>query len=250
MKFSLSWLKDHLETTADAATIADKLTSIGLEVESVEDSGARLKDFIVAYVISAEKHPNADKLKLCMVDVGTGTPIQVVCGAPNAHTGMKGVFARTGVVIPVNGDMLKVGTIRGVESHGMLCSGRELLLSDDRDGIIELPPDAKVGEPAAKALGLNDPVIDVAITPNRGDCTSVYGIARDLAAAGLGKLKTAPVKPVSGTFPSPKNIFLNFTALSARRKKWPITQLGSGSFEIHRSQANFGARRCVEPGSA
>ena len=215
MKFPLSWLKDHLETDADAATIADKLTSIGLEVESVEDAGARLKDFIVAYVISAEKHPNADKLKLCMVDTASGIPVQVVCGAPNAHTGMKGVFARPGVVIPVSGEVLKIGTIRGVESRGMLCSGRELLLSDDHDGIIELAPDATVGEPAAAALGLSDAVIDVAITPNRGDCTSVYGIARDLAAAGLGKLKTPPVKPVIGKFPSPKKIALNFTPETA-----------------------------------
>ena len=209
MKFTLSWLKDHLDTDADADTIADKLTSIGLEVESVEDAGARLKDFIVAHVVSAEKHPNADRLKLCLVDTGTET-VQVVCGAPNAHTGMKGVFARAGVVIPVSGEVLKIGTIRGVDSHGMLCSGRELLLSDDRDGIIELPADAKIGERAAKALGLNDPLIDVAITPNRGDCTSVWGIARDLAAAGLGKLKTPPVKPIAGKFPSPKTISLNF----------------------------------------
>jgi phenylalanyl-tRNA synthetase beta chain len=215
MKFPLSWLKDHLDTDADAAAIADKLTSIGLEVESVEDTGARLKDFIVAYVISAEKHPNADRLKLCMVDAGDGAPIQVVCGAPNAHTGMKGVFARAGVVIPVSGEALKIGTIRGVESRGMLCSGRELLLSDDHDGIIELPADAKVGEPAAAALGLSDAVIDVAITPNRGDCTSVYGIARDLAAAGLGKLKTPPIEPVVGKFPSPKKIALNFTPETA-----------------------------------
>jgi len=210
MKFPLSWLKDHLETEADAAAIADKLTSIGLEVEAVEDAGARLKDFIVGYVVSAEKHPNADRLKLCMVDPGDGVLIQVVCGAPNAHTGMKGVFARAGVVIPVNGEVLKVGTIRGVESHGMLCSGRELLISDDHDGIIELSADAKTGSPAAAALGLTDAVIDVAITPNRGDCTSVWGIARDLAAAGLGKLKTTPVAPVVGKFPSPKKIALNF----------------------------------------
>jgi phenylalanyl-tRNA synthetase beta chain len=211
MKFPLSWLKDHLETDADAATIADKLTSIGLEVESVEDAGERLKEFIVGYVVLAEKHPNADRLSRCLVDIGEGDPIQVVCGAPNAHTGMKGVFARPGVVIPVSDEVLKVGTIRGVESHGMLCSGRELLISDDHDGIIELTADAKVGEPAATALGLSDAVIDVAITPNRGDCTSVYGIARDLAAAGLGKLKTPPVKPVAGKFPCPKKIALNFT---------------------------------------
>jgi len=211
MKFPLSWLKDHLETDAGAATIADKLTNIGLEVEAVEDAGARLKDFIVATVISAEKHPNADKLKLCMVDAGDGAPIQVVCGAPNAHTGMKGVFARPGVVIPASGEVLKVAAVRGVESRGMLCSGRELLLNDDHDGIIELPRDAKVGSPAAAALGLTDAVIDVAITPNRGDCTSVYGIARDLAAAGLGTLKTPPVKSVAGNFPCPKKIALNFT---------------------------------------
>ena len=210
MKFTLSWLKDHLETDADAATVADKLTNIGLEVEAVEDAGAQLKDFVVGYVILAEKHPNADRLKRCLVDVGAGDPIQVVCGAPNAHTGMKGVFARAGVVIPVSGEVLKVGTIRGVESHGMLCSGRELLLSDDHDGIIELPADAKIGEPVAKALGLNDPLIDVAITPNRGDCTSVWGVARDLAAAGLGALKTPPVELVAGKFPSPKKIALNF----------------------------------------
>jgi phenylalanyl-tRNA synthetase beta chain len=209
MKFSLSWLKDHLETDADAAAVADKLTSIGLEVESVEDAGARLKDFVVAHVVSAEKHPNADKLKLCMVDAGTGSPIQVVCGAPNAHTGMKAVFARPGVVIPVSGEALKIGTIRGLESRGMLCSSRELLLGDDHTGIIELPADAVVGTPAAQALGLNDPVIDVAITPNRGDATSVYGIARDLAAAGLGQLKTPKVEAVAGKYASPIKVALN-----------------------------------------
>jgi phenylalanyl-tRNA synthetase beta chain len=215
MKFPLSWLKQHLDTEADADAIADKLTNIGLEVESVEDVGARLKEFVVGYVVLAEKHPNADRLSRCLVDIGQDEPIQVVCGAPNAHTGMKGVFARAGVVIPASGEVLKVGTIRGVESHGMLCSGRELLLTDDHEGIIELAADAKVGEPAAAALGLTDAVIDVAITPNRGDCTSVYGIARDLAAAGLGKLRTAAVKPVAGKFPSPKKIALNFTPETA-----------------------------------
>ena len=210
MKFTLSWLKSPLDIDADAQTVADKLTSIGLEVESVEDAGARLKDFVVAHVISAEKHPNADKLKLCMVDAGTGSPIQVVCGAPNAHTGMKAVFARPGVVIPVSGEALKIGTIRGLESRGMLCSGRELLLSDDHEGIIELAADAVVGEPAAKALGLNDPVIDVSITPNRGDATSVYGIARDLAAAGLGRLREGDLSPVPGKFASPIKTVLDF----------------------------------------
>ena len=212
MKFTLSWLKEHLETDADAAAIAERLTSIGLEVESVEDAGARLKDFVVAHVVSAEKHPNADKLKLCMVDDGSGAPIQVICGAPNAHTGMKAVFARPGVVIPVSGEALKIGTIRGVESRGMLCSARELLLGEDHDGIIELAADAKVGERAAVALGLTDPVIDVNLTPNRGDAAGVYGIARDLAASGMGALKDGSVAAVPGKFPSPKTVTLDFDA--------------------------------------
>jgi len=215
MKFTLSWLKEHLDTDADAAAVADKLTSIGLEVESVEDAGARLKAFVVARVISAGKHPNADKLKLCMVDDGSGAPIQVVCGAPNAHTGMKAVFARPGTVIPVTGEALKIGTIRGLESRGMLCSARELLLGEDHDGIIELPPDAEVGQPAASALGLTDPVIDVSLTPNRGDAASVHGIARDLAASGLGKLKESPIEPVAGLFASPKSIALDFSPATA-----------------------------------
>lgn len=215
MKFTLSWLKDHLETSAEATTIAEKLTSIGLEVETVEDAGARQKAFIVAHVVTAEKHPNADKLKLCMVDDGSGQPIQVVCGAPNARAGMKAVFARPGTVIPATGEALKIGTIRGLESRGMLCSSRELLLGEDHDGIIELPADAKIGEPAAKALGLTDPVIEVSLTPNRGDAASVYGIARDLAASGLGKLKDGSVKPVAGKFKSPKSIALNFSTDAA-----------------------------------
>lgn len=210
MKFPLSWLKDHLDTDADAETIAAKLTAIGLEVESVEDAGARIKGFVVGHVLSAVQHPNADRLRLCSVDAGGKEPVQVVCGAPNARTGIKVVFAQPGTVIPVSGEALKIGSIRGVESRGMMCSGRELLLSDDHDGIIELPEDAVVGEPAATALGLTDPVIDISITPNRGDCTSVWGVARDLAAAGLGKLRTPMVEVVKGKFPSPKTISLNF----------------------------------------
>ena len=210
MKFTLSWLKAPLDTDADAQTIADKLTAIGLEVESVEDAGARLKDFTVAYVVSAEKHPNADKLRLCMVDTGSKEPVQVVCGAPNAHAGMKAVFAKPGTIIPASGAELKIGTIRGVESRGMLCSIRELLLGDEHDGIIELPADAVVGEPAAKALDLNDPVIDISLTPNRGDAASVYGIARDLAAAGLGKLREGDLSPVPGKFTSPIQTVLDF----------------------------------------
>jgi phenylalanyl-tRNA synthetase beta chain len=224
MKFPLSWLKAPLDTDADANTIADKLTAIGLEVDAIEDAGARLKDFVVAHVISAEKHPNADKLKLCMVDAGTGDPtssgeaigqknlIQVVCGAPNAHTGMKAVFAKPGTVIPISGEALKIGTIRGLESRGMLCSARELMLGDDHTGIIELPAEAKVGEPAAKALGLNDPVIEIGLTPNRGDAASVYGIARDLAAARLGRLRKGDLSPVPGKFVSPIKTALDFPA--------------------------------------
>jgi phenylalanyl-tRNA synthetase beta chain len=203
MKFTLSWLKAPLETDADVTTIADKLTSIGLEVEAIEDAGARLKDFSVGQVITAEKHPNADKLRLCTVDAGDGAPLQIVCGAPNARAGIKVVLARPGTIIPVTGEALKIGTIRGVESRGMMCSARELLLGEDHDGIIELPADAKVGEKAAAALGLTDPVIEINLTPNRGDCTAVYGVARDLAAAGLGRLREGDLSPVPGKFPSP-----------------------------------------------
>ncbi|MEI9885552.1 MAG: phenylalanine--tRNA ligase subunit beta [Rhizomicrobium sp.] len=203
MKFTLSWLKAPLDTDADVHTIADKLTSIGLEVESLEDAGARLKDFVVGEVISAEKHPNADKLRLCLVDAGDGAPLQIVCGAPNARAGIKVVLARPGTVIPASGEALKIGTIRGVESRGMMCSSRELLLGDDHDGIIELPADARIGDQAAAALGLTDPVIEINLTPNRGDCTAVYGVARDLAAAGLGRLREGDLAPVPGTFVSP-----------------------------------------------
>ncbi len=215
MKFTLSWLKEHLDTDATAAEIAERLTAIGLEVESLTDAGAALRDFIVGEVITAEKHPNADKLRLCSVSDGKDT-LQIVCGAPNARAGIKVVLAKPGTVIPASGDILKLGTIRGVESRGMMCSARELLLGEDHDGIIELKPGAKTGEPVIAALveaGLlaDDPLFDVSITPNRGDAASVYGIARDLAAAGLGRLKTDKVVPVAGKFPSPKKISLNFT---------------------------------------
>jgi phenylalanyl-tRNA synthetase beta chain len=209
MKFTLSWLKDHLDTDADAATVAEKATSIGLEVESIEDKAKALAAFTVARVVSAEQHPNADKLRLCMVDTGRET-VQVVCGAPNARPGLKGVFAPPGTHIPGSDFTLTVAKIRGVESRGMLCSERELLLSQEHDGIIELAPDAVVGSPAAIALGLADPVIDISLTPNRGDCASVYGIARDLAAVGLGRLTTAAVQPVLGRFRSPIKTALEF----------------------------------------
>src|SRR3954452_24950863 len=191
MKFTLSWLKAHLDTGADVETISEKLTALGLEVEEVVDRSKGLEPFKVAYVVSAEKHPDADKLRVCMVDTGSET-VQVVCGAPNARTGMKGVFAPSGSTIPGTGLLLKASKIRGEDSNGMLCSSRELELGDDHSGIIDLPADARTGAPAAEALGLDDPVIEIKVTPNRPDCLGVHGIARDLAAAGLGTLK--PVK--------------------------------------------------------
>ncbi|MCM5553611.1 phenylalanine--tRNA ligase subunit beta [Pleomorphomonas sp. NRK KF1] len=209
MKFTLSWLKDHLETEASLDEVVEALTMVGLEVEEVSDPSAPLKPFVVAKIVTADKHPNADKLKLLSVDAGKG-PVQVVCGAPNARAGLKGVFALPGVVIPATGDVLEVGTIRGVESRGMMCSERELGLSDEHNGIIELPEDAPVGVSFADYRGGADPVIDISITPNRPDCLGVRGIARDLAARGLGKLKPDPLAPVPGTFPSPVPIALTF----------------------------------------
>ncbi len=190
MKFTLSWLKDHLDTEASLAEITETLTRIGLEVEAVDDPGAKLAAFTIAYVISAEQHPNADRLRVCMVDTGEGAPVQVVCGAPNARTGMKSVFSPPGTYIPGKDITLGVGTIRGVESRGMLCSAAELQISEDHDGIIDLPADAPVGARYVDWAQLSDPVIEINLTPNRPDCTSIHGIARDLAAAGLGKLKT------------------------------------------------------------
>lgn len=210
MKFTLSWLKMHLETDATLAEIVDKLNMIGHEVEAVEDKAKELAPFTVARVLSAEKHPNADKLKVCMVDTGDGAPVQVVCGAPNAHAGMMGVFARPGSYIPGTGMELKVGTIRGVESRGMLVSEREMGISDEHTGIIELPADAPLGKPFAALMGLDDPVIDVAITTNRADCLGVHGIARDLAAAMLGEFNDKPVKAIEGKFPCPVKVKLDF----------------------------------------
>lgn len=210
MKFTLSWLKDHLETEASLDTIVTTLTMIGLEVEGVTDASAALAPFVIARVISAEQHPNADRLRVCMVDPGTGDPIQVVCGAPNARTGLIGVFAPPGTHVPGTGVDLKVGEIRGVESHGMLLSERELGLSDEHSGIIDLPADTPVGTPYATWAGLDDPVIEIAITPNRADCLGVSGVARDLAAAGLGTLKDAPIAAVAGNGPCPVSVTLSF----------------------------------------
>lgn len=202
MKFTLSWLKDHLDTDASLEDICAKLTAIGLEVEDVDDKAA-FKPFVIAKVVSAEQHPNADKLRVLMVDTGKGDPIQVVCGAPNARAGLVGAFAAPGTYVPGIDVTLAIGTIRGVESRGMMCSEKELEISDNHDGIIDLPADAPVGTSYASYAGLDDPVIEINLTPNRPDCTSIYGIARDLAASGLGTLKTpkAPSFTVEGETP-------------------------------------------------
>ena len=212
MKFTLAWLKEHLDTEQPLAAIVDKLTMIGLEVESVTDRGKLLAPFTIASVISAEQHPNADRLRVCMVDTGAGEPVQVVCGAPNARAGMKGVFVPPGAFIPGKNMTLGVGNIRGVESRGMLVSAFELQISDDHEGIIELPGDAPVGANYAAWASLDDPVIEISLTPNRADCTGVSGIARDLAAAGMGELKGAAIRPVEGRFPCPVKVTLDFGA--------------------------------------
>ncbi|GJE60204.1 phenylalanine--tRNA ligase subunit beta [Methylobacterium trifolii] len=198
MKFTLSWLKDHLDTEAALDVIAETLTRIGLEVEGIEDKAAALRPYVIARVLTAEQHPNADRLRVCSVDAGDGQPVQVVCGAPNARAGMLSVFAPPGTYVPGKAITLSVGTIRGVESRGMLCSGAELGIGEDHDGILDLPEGSPVGTPYAVHAGLDDPVIEINLTPNRPDCTSVHGIARDLAATGIGTLKHAPLLPVHG----------------------------------------------------
>jgi phenylalanyl-tRNA synthetase beta chain len=203
MKFTLGWLKEHLETDATLHEVLETLTRVGLEVEGIENPGEKLAGFRVARVLTAERHPQADKLQVLSVDTGEGAPLQVVCGAPNARAGLVGVLGLPGATVPANGMELRVSAIRGVESNGMMCSTRELELGEDHDGIIELPADAPVGAAFPDYAGLNDPVIDVSITPNRQDCMGVRGIARDLAAAGLGTLKPLEVAPVTGEGPGP-----------------------------------------------
>src|SRR5437660_4892405 len=210
MKFTLAWLKEHLDTEAQLAAIVDRLTMIGLEVENVADRGKMLAPFAIARVISAEQHPNADRLRVCMVDTGSGDPVQVVCGAPNARSGMKGVFVPPGVFIPGKNMTLGVGKIRGVESRGMLVSEFELQISNDHEGIIEVPAEAPLGANYAQWAGLDDPVIEINLTPNRADCAGVSGIARDLAAAEMGKLRDRSVQPVKGDFPCPVKVTLDF----------------------------------------
>jgi len=213
MKFTLDWLKEHLDTDATTEEITTALTSLGLEVEGVEDQGRALQDFVVAAVVSADQHPNADRLRVCRVDAGSGAIIDVVCGAPNARTGMKSVFAFPGTYIPGKDLVLQKGVIRGSASNGMLCSAAELELSEDHDGIIELPADAPVGTRYVDYAGIGRVVIDIAVTPNRGDATGVYGIARDLAAFGLGTLRPGAVarQPSPGGA-SPIRVGLDFAA--------------------------------------
>ncbi|HXX25382.1 MAG TPA: phenylalanine--tRNA ligase subunit beta [Pseudolabrys sp.] len=209
MKFTLPWLKEHLDTDASLGEIVDKLTMIGLEVENVDDKATQLKPLVVASVVSAEKHPNADRLRVCMVDIGAGPPVQVVCGAPNARAGMRAVFAPPGTYIPGKKITLGIGKIRDVESRGMLISGAEIEISDDADGIIDLPADAPVGKAYTEWAGLADPVIEINLTPNRPDCTGVSGIARDLGAASVGTFKDRPPKPVNGAFPCPVKVTID-----------------------------------------
>src|SRR5260221_4971299 len=207
MKFTLSWLKEHLDTDEPVEKLADKLAMIGLEVEHIDDKAKALAPFSIVRVISAEQHPNADRLRVCMVDTGDGgAPVQVVCGAPNARAGLISVFSAPGTFIPGKNITLSVGSIRGVESRGMLCSAAELQISEDHDGIMELPADAPVGAPYAQWAGLGDPVIEINLTPNRQDCTGVHGIARDLSAADMGKFKDPAIKPIQGAFPCPVQV--------------------------------------------
>jgi len=207
VKTTIDWLKTHLDTDAPLDAIVDRLVMLGHDVEGVENRAAALEPFTVASVVSADRHPNADRLKVCLVDTGKAQ-VQVVCGAPNAHAGMKGVFAPAGTVIPRTGALLRETVIRGVASRGMLCSAYELGLGEDHEGIIELPEDAPVGAPYASYAGLGDAVLDIKVTPNRADCLGVRGVARDLAASGLGRLKPLDAMPVPGCFRSPIGIHI------------------------------------------
>ena len=209
MKFSLNWLKEYLETDKNLDEIVHWLTMVGLEVENVEDRGKLLKECVVGHVLKAKQHPDADRLKVLEVDNGSET-VEVVCGAPNARAGLKGIFAANGTYIPGLDVTLRTTKIRGVTSNGMMLSEREIGLSEEHEGIIEIENSAKAGSNAAQALGLTDPIIEIAITPNRGDCLGVYGIARDLAAAGIGNLKALHVPKVKGAFESPVSISLDF----------------------------------------
>jgi len=211
MRFTLSWLKEHLDTSASLDAISDQLTSLGLVVEKIENKAQDLAPFKICEIVEAEKHPNADRLQVCRVNTGNEV-LQIVCGGANARKGLKTVLARPGDTIPSTKQVLKVGQVRGVESFGMLCSATELLLGEDEGGIIEVDPSAPIGEPYVKWLGLDESLIEISITPNRGDCLGVYGIARDLAATGIGKLIPLKTHNVKGTFPSPISLKLDSEA--------------------------------------
>src|SRR5260221_821503 len=207
MKFTLSWLKEHLDTDEPVEKLAEKLTMIGLEVEKIDDKARALAPFTIARVISAEQHPNADRLRVCMVDTGNGNaPVQVVCGAPNARAGMVSVFSPPRPLHPGKDITCRVGTNRGCGGRGMLCLAAELQISEDHDGIMELPADAPIGAPYAAWAGLGDPVLEINLTPNRQDRTGVHGIARDLAAADMGKFKDPVIRPIKGEFPCPVKV--------------------------------------------
>ncbi len=208
MRFTLSWLKEHLDTSATLEEITDRLTSLGLVVDKVIDRREELAAFTICEVVAIEKHPQADRLKICHVNTGA-EEIQIVCGGANANKGVKAVLAPVGSVIPLNKQKLKVGKVRDVESFGMLCSGEELLLEPTPEGIMVLDPDAPVGKNFAEWAGLDDPFIEIEITPNRGDCLGVYGIARDLAASGLGTLNPLKTVKVPGQYPSPISVNIN-----------------------------------------
>src|SRR4051794_7055137 len=204
MKFTLSWLKDHLDTRASASEVVDAMTMAGLEVEDVHDPAAALAPFSVAKIVEAAQHPNADRLRVCQVDTVDGRK-EIVCGAPNARAGLTTVYAPIGAYVPGLGVTLVEKPVRGVVSNGMMCSAKELEVAEDSEGILELPDSLAVGTPAAEALA-QEGVIDFEVTPNRPDWLGVAGIARDLAAAGVGKLKDLSVRPVAGSFPCPVRI--------------------------------------------
>jgi phenylalanyl-tRNA synthetase beta chain len=218
MKFPLSWLREHLETQASLEELTSTLSAIGIEVEGVEDRGAALASFRIARVIEAVQHPNADRLRALRVDVGDGRELSVVCGAPNARTGMLGVAALPGAFIPGTGITLKAGEIRGVKSEAMMLSAREMGLGDDHTGIVDLPEDAPLGESYVRWAGLDDPIVEVKVTPNRGDALSVRGIARDLAAAGLGTLKPWSAPAVTPAYETP----LRWTIEDPRACTWVL----------------------------
>ena len=262
MKFTLSWLKDHLETEKSVEELAAKLNAIGLEVESVEDAGARLGAFPIARVVEAKKHPNADKLQVLQVEVETGEALlEVVCGAPNAKAGMLGVFAPLGTYIPGSKITLEKKPVRGVVSNGMMCSAAELEFSEESAGILDLPNEwaDRVGARYVDAAGLNDPVFEVKLTPNRPDCAGVRGIARDLAAAGMGKLKPEPkLGAVEGKAECPVDIKLEFSKETASAcpvfagrvvrnvKNGPSPAMAAEPLEGNRAAPHQRPRRCHE----